>query len=197
MKTNRSFQQQEKRWSTVKLFFHHVQPGVSHHTNDNYCVNAPPYRLLVRGQEPVKCKKLCQPQWTVPDHSKNRETVNLYYCHQAGSVSGETVNVCQTTKCPKCCTKSACRGLTKSVLGNLGSLGGWTLGDTNIERGLPSPFPDQTKLDKVTNNHQLLCTSSQEPLPVRGIVSADKQRCSRAGLKSNLFFFTTGYFLVP
>ena len=94
---------------------------------------------------------------------------------------------CQTcTKCPKCCTKSACRGQTKSVLGNLGSLGGRTQSSTNVEGGLYPIFPDQTKLDQVTDNHQLLCISSQEPLPVGGIASADKQKCSIVGQKSRI-----------
>ena len=74
---------------------------------------------------------------------------------------------CQTcTKCPKSCTKSACRGQTKQFLGNLGSLGGLTQSRTDIERGLHPTFSNQTKLDRVTDNHQLLCTSPQEPLPV-------------------------------
>ena len=34
--------------------------------------------------------------------------------------------------------------------GNLGSLGGWTLGGTNVEGDLHSSFPVKTKLDKVT-----------------------------------------------
>ena len=55
-------------------------------------------------------------------------------------------------------------------------MGGWTLGSTNIEGGLHSPFPVNTKLDKVTQNFQLLCTSSQEPILVRGITSAYGQR---------------------
>ena len=46
--------------------------------------------------------------------------------------------------------------------GNLGSLGGWTLGSTNVEGGLHSPLLVKPKLDKVTKNHQLLCTFSQE-----------------------------------
>ena len=41
---------------------------------------------------------------------------------------------CQT--CTKCCIKSACRGQTRPVLGNLGSLGGRTQSSTNVERGL-------------------------------------------------------------
>ena len=35
-------------------------------------------------------------------------------------------------------------------------------------------------------NCQLLCTSAQEPLPVGGIASADKQKCSRVGQKSRI-----------
>ena len=74
---------------------------------------------------------------------------------------------CKTyTKCPKCCTKSACRGQTE-----------------------PITFLIQTKLDQITHNHQLLFTSSQGPLPVGGITSADKQICSRVGLKSRISDF--------
>ena len=81
---------------------------------------------------------------------------------------------CQTcTKYPQCCTKSACRGKTESVLGNLGNLGGRTQSSTNVERRVHPTFPNQIKLDQVT--HQLLCKSPQEPLPVVGIASADKQ----------------------
>ena len=46
--------------------------------------------------------------------------------------------------------------------------------------------PWWTKLIKVTDNHQLLCTSPQEPLPAVGIASADKQKCSRVGQKSGI-----------
>ena len=41
-------------------------------------------------------------------------------------------------------------GARLNPFGNLGSLGGWTLGSTNVEGGLHSPFPVKTKLDKVT-----------------------------------------------
>ena len=68
----------------------------------------------------------------------NRETVNLDHCHQTGPVSGGTENVCQNTKCPKCGSQSACRVQTKPFLGNLGSLGGWTLGNTIVAGGIPT-----------------------------------------------------------
>ena len=44
-----------------------------------------------------------------------------------------------------------------------------------LKAGYTLPFPDQTKLDQVTDNNQLLCISPQEPLPVGGIASADKK----------------------
>ena len=72
-------------------------------------------------------------------------------------------------------------GSRLNLFGNLGSLGGWTLGSTNVEGGLHSPFLVKPKLDKVTKNHQLLCTFSPESILVRGITSAYGQRCSRAG----------------
>ena len=56
--------------------------------------------------------------------------------------------------------------------GNLGSLGSWTRGSTNVEGGFHSPFPVKTKLGKVTQNYKVLCISSQEPKLVRGITSA-------------------------
>ena len=103
------FSKKKNRWTTIKQVFHHVRPGVSHLTNDNYCVNAAPCRLLAQGKESVKYEKLCQPHRTGPDHKKNRKTVNLDRYHQTGPVSGGIENVCQTTKCPKCGTQSACR----------------------------------------------------------------------------------------
>ena len=55
-------------------------------------------------------------------------------------MSGGTENVYQNTKCPKCGTQSACRVQTKPLFGNLGSLGGWSLGITNVQGGIPTPI---------------------------------------------------------
>ena len=49
-------------------------------------------------------------------------------------------NVYQNTKCPTCGTQSACRVQTKPFFGNLGSLGGWTLGITKVQGGIPTPI---------------------------------------------------------
>ena len=110
-KANRSFQQQEKRWSTVKQVF--IMSGQVPAIFVN-CVNAAPCRQLAWGKESVKCEKLYQPHRTRPDHN------NLDHCHQTGPVSGGTENVCQTTKCD---AHSACRIQAKSVLGTLEALG--------------------------------------------------------------------------
>ena len=62
----------------------------------------------------------------------------------------------------------------------------WTLGSTNVEGGLHSPFLVKPKLDKVTKNHQRLCTFSQEPILVRGITSAYGQDAVKPGQISGL-----------
>ena len=55
---------------TLTNKFHHVRPGVSHLTNNNYCVNAARCRLLARGKESVKCENLCQPHRTGPQQEQ-------------------------------------------------------------------------------------------------------------------------------
>ena len=42
---------------------------------------------------------------------------------------------------------------------------------SNPERGVHPPLPDPAKTHKVSHSHKLLCQSSQEQLPVRGITS--------------------------
>ena len=141
--------------------------------------------MLAWGKSLLSVKSCVSP--TGPDHSKNREII--------GSLSPDRTRGRgdrNAIKCPKCGTQLPV-GSRLKPFGNLGSLGGWTLGSANVERGLHSPFPVKTKLDKVTQNYQLLCTSSQEPILVRGITSAYGQRCSRASSKS-LGFFNLSWF---
>ena len=45
---------------------------------------------------------------------------------------------------------------------------------------------DPTKTYKNSYSHKLLCQSSQEQLPVRGIASAYRQKCCRTGVQSDL-----------
>ena len=89
-------------------------------------------------------------------------------------------------KCTKCCPKSACRGQTSKLLGNLARTGGRTQNNPKLEGRLYPPLPDPTQTYKISDSHKLLCQSSQEQLPVGGIASTYGQKCNRAGPKPNL-----------
>ena len=110
-------------------------------------VNAAPCRKLAWGKSLLNVKSCVSP--TGPDHSKNRETVFSDHCHQTGPVSGgrRDRNVCQTSKCPECGTHLPV-GSRLTPFRDLGSLGGWTLGSTNVEGGLHSPFQSRASLTR-------------------------------------------------
>ena len=126
--TDLNNQHEKKRWSIVRQVLHHIRPRVSHLTNDNYCVNAAPCRMLAWGKSLLNVKSCVSP--TGLDHSKNRETVYLDHCHQTEPEAGGTE---MTIKCPKCGTQLPVRSRL-NPFGNLGSLGGWTPGSTNVRR---------------------------------------------------------------
>ena len=86
----------------------------------------------------------------------------------------------------KCCLKSACRGQTSKLLANLAGSGCRSEGGSNLERGLHPPLLDPAQSHKVSHSHKLLWKSSQEPLPVRGITSAYRQKSGRVGSKSKI-----------
>ena len=119
-----------KRNRSIVRQVHHVRPRVSHL---NYCVNAAPCRKLAWGKSLLIVKSCVSP--TGPDHSKNRETVFSDHCHQTRPVSGgrRDRNVCQPSKCPKW-------GTHLPVGSRLTPFRVWTLGSTNVEGGLHSPF---------------------------------------------------------
>ena len=71
-----------------------------------------------------------------PDHSKNRETVNLDHCHQTGPGSGGTGDIVRIPNVPNVAHNLPV-GSRLSPFRNLGSLGGWTLGSTIVEGGIP------------------------------------------------------------
>ena len=62
----------------------------------------------------------------------------------------------------------------------------WAEGCSNPERGLHPPLPDPAKTCKISHSRKLLCQSSQEQLPVGGISSAYRQKCSRTGQTQNI-----------
>ena len=85
-----------------------------------------------------------------------------------------------------CCLKSACRGQTAKLSEKLEKSGSQSESGSNPQRGLFPSLWDLAKLDKVSHSHKLLCQSPQELLPVRGIISAYRQNCSRIGQKSDI-----------
>ena len=98
-----------------------------------------------------------------------------------------SIVLCKTcNKCSKCCHKSACRGQTSKLLGNLAGSGCRSESCSNPQRGLCPPLSVSAELDKVPHSHKLLWQSSQEPQPVRGITSAYEQKCNRTGAQTQL-----------
>ena len=95
--------------------------------------------------------------------------------------------LCQSCNmCPKCCSKSACRGQTSNLLANLAETRCRSEGGSNFERGLHPPLPDPATSHKVSLSSKLLCQSSQEQLPVRGIISAYGQKRRRTRPQPNI-----------
>ena len=95
-----------------------------------------------------------------------------------------SIVLCKTcNKCKKCCLKSTCRGETSILLANVAGPGCRSKSSSNVERGLHPPLSDPAQSDKISNRHKLLCKSPQEPLLVRGIASAYRQKRNRTGTK--------------
>ena len=118
-------------------FCHQVRPGVRHLTNNNCPVNAAPCRLLARGEESINMKSCVSPTSTTIRTERLLTWIIVTRPDQCPE--GQKI-VFQNTKCPKCGTQSACRFQTKPFFGNLGSLGGWTLGIINVQGGIPTPI---------------------------------------------------------
>ena len=99
------------------------------------------------GQEPVKCEKLCQPHQTGPQQEQRDCFLGSLSPYRTIVRRPEGQKCLSDLQMSRMWHTSACRVQTNTVSG-LGSLGGWTLGSTNLEGGLHSPFPVKTKLDK-------------------------------------------------
>ena len=150
--------------------------------------------------ELFECKlKCCQPchfcsQAFPKERSKSRDSrlslhkARIKICEQCFLC--HSIVLCQScSMCPKCCSKSACRGQTSNFLANLAGSRCWSEGGSNFERGLHPPLPDPATSHKVSLSCKLLCQSSQEQLPVRGITSAYGQKRRRAGPQPNIAGF--------
>ena len=84
---------------------------------------------------------------------------------------------------------SACRVQASKPLANLAGSRGRSENSLNLERGLHPSFPDPANSYKVSNCRKPLCQSPQEQLPVGGITSAYRQKCSGTGPQLNISGF--------
>ena len=90
------------------------------------------------------------------------------------------------SSCKKCCIKTSCRGKTSKLLAGLAGSGCRSESDPNFERGLYPSISEPAKVGKTSHSRKLLCQSSQEQLPVRGIASAYRQKCCRTSAQTDL-----------
>ena len=143
-------------------------------------------------QEQFKCKLKCCKACTFCQRAITKERCKSRYCN---ILSREikiyekcffchSLDLCTTCKkCQKCCSNSSCRDQTSKFLANLARPGCRSKSGSDPKRGLHSSLSDPTKTHKVPHSHKLLCQSSQEQLPVRGITSAYRQKCSGTSTK--------------
>ena len=187
--------------------FLHDQPRASSRINDNYCVTKLQARLLAGSPSTEKTiDTLLNVKYHVapsvhsaPGHSQKKEISpgsagcyvkenRLKYVESVSCVTRSIVLCITCNKCQKCCLKSTCRGQTPNQA-NLAGSGCRSESCSNPERGLHPPlYPplsDPTKTHKVSHSRKLLCQSSQEQLPVRGITSAYRQKCSGTSSQQN------------
>ena len=169
------------QWSIVRQLLHHVWPRVSHLTNDNLLCKCCTLQGAALGQESFKCEKLCQPHRTGPQQEQRDCLLESLSPDRTSVRRLEGQKCLSDSQMSQMWHTSACRVQT-NPFGNLGSLGGWTLGSTNVKGGL------HLVLTRSPKNYKLLCTSSQEPILVRGITSVYGQRCNRSNSKSLGFF---------
>ena len=98
-----------------------------------------------------------------------------------------SITLCQSCqKCQQCCTKSSCRSQAPKILANLATSGCRPKSSSNPKGGLHPTLPSPAETCKISHSRKLLCQSSQEQLPVRGITSAYGQKCNRTGKTQNI-----------
>ena len=151
--------------------------------------------MYQQDNEQFKCRLKCCRTCTFCQRAITKERCKSRYCN---TLSREikicekcffchSLVLCSTCKkCQKCCSKSSCRGQTSKFLANLAGSGCGSEGSSDPKGGLHSSLSDPTKTFKGPHSHKPLCRSSQEQLPVRGIASAYRQKCSGASTKPGL-----------
>ena len=127
----------------------------------------------------LKCCKTCHfcPRAFAKERSKSRGN-RLSLCKARIKICEQcflchSIVLCPTcNKCQKCCLKYACRGQTSKLLENLAGSGCQSQSNSDPKTGLHPSLPDPASSQQISHSSKLLCQSSQEQLPVRGITSA-------------------------
>ena len=137
-----------------------------------------------------KCKLGCCKSCTYCSRAGTKERHKSGYCKTTSVIKiceqyflCRSIVFCQTcTKCPKCCTKSACRGQTEPVLGNLGSLGGQTQSNTMLKE----PFQTRPNLTRSPTIISFYVHPHSNLYLLEALHELAKQKCSRIGQKSRI-----------
>ena len=97
---------------------------------------------------------------------------------------------CPTCRqCPHCCSKSASRGKTESVLENLDCLRGQLQGHKNPKGALHLLLLEPTSFSQVSSHHKWLCQFYQEQLTDGAVICTYSKDCGTKGKKSNISVF--------
>ena len=139
----------------------------------------------------LKCCKTCHfcPRAFAKERSKSRGN-RLSLCKARIKICEQcflchSIVLCPTcNKCQKCCLKYACRGQTSKLLENLAGSGCQSQSNSDPKTGLHPSLPDPASSQQISHSSKLLCQSSQEQLPVRGITSAYGQKRGRGSAQS-------------
>ena len=92
-------------------------------------------------------------------------------------------------KMSKCCAKSSCRDSPSKLLESLAKTWSRSESSSDPKRGLYTSLSGPTETRKTSHSQKLLCQSSQEQLPVRGIAATHRPKCSRKGKEPHVAGF--------
>ena len=99
-------------------------------------------------------------------------------------------------KCPQCCRRFACGGLTTEILASLGPKGFKSKGSIDPEGRVQSSIQVQTSSHQGTSDQDRICQSPQEQLPVGGIAFPPSEAVEKVRVQSSLGFYNR-LFIVP
>ena len=92
------------------------------------------------------------------------------------------MSFCPTcSKCPQCCPKFGCRGLTAAVLASLAHTGGESKGGLDFERGIHATLQNQASSDPIPGDQEWLCSPREKQGLIPSIDRTHKQAGGRKG----------------